>query len=161
MLWGDHGWHLGEKQHWRKFALWEEATRAPLIWVVPGLTPRGKICEATVDFMSLYPTLCDLASLPVPGHCKGVSLRKLLGDPDTQWDRPARTTYGRNRHAIRSKDFRYIRYDDGSEELYDENADPYEWTNLAGQTKYADTIASHKKWLPEINVPQAPSKKKD
>ena len=61
-LWGDHGWHLGEKQHWRKFALWEEATRAPLIWVVPGVTKAGGVCQRAVDFMSIYPTLCELAA---------------------------------------------------------------------------------------------------
>jgi len=63
VLWGDHGWHLGEKSHWRKFALWEEATRAPLIWVVPGLTTPDTVCDRTVDFMSIYPTLVDLAGL--------------------------------------------------------------------------------------------------
>ena len=59
-FWCDHGWHLGEKHHWRKFALWEEATRAPLLWVVPGLTKPGGVCERTVDFMTIYPTLTDL-----------------------------------------------------------------------------------------------------
>ena len=66
MLWGDHGWHLGEKQHWRKFALWEEPTRAPLIWVAPGLTKPGGVSTRPVDFMSIYPTLCEVAGLPVP-----------------------------------------------------------------------------------------------
>ena len=65
-LWSDHGWHLGEKQHWRKFALWEEATRAPYIWVVPGVTKAGGVCHRTVDYMQIYPTLCDLAGLPTP-----------------------------------------------------------------------------------------------
>ena len=78
VLWSDHGWHLGEKQHWRKFALWEEATRAPLIWIVPGLTKPDGVCERPVDFMSLYPTLCDLCGLPRPRHAEGVSIRPLL-----------------------------------------------------------------------------------
>ena len=64
VFWGDHGWHLGEKEHWRKFALWEEATRAPFMWVVPGVTKPGGICKSPVDFMSVYPTLCDLTALP-------------------------------------------------------------------------------------------------
>ena len=67
VLWGDHGWHLGEKEHWRKFALWEEATRAPLIWVVPGVTKPNQVCERTVDFMSIYPTLSDLCGIANAG----------------------------------------------------------------------------------------------
>jgi len=160
VLWGDHGWHLGEKQHWRKFALWEEATRAPLIWVVPGITPKGVICQSTVDFMSIYPTLCDLTGLSTPKHCEGVTIVPLLKDPATAWDRPALTTHGRNRHAVRTGQYRYIRYDDGSEELYDEAADPYEWQNLAGDVKYAKTIDELKKWLPAENVPQVETRSK-
>lgn len=151
VLWGDHGWHLGEKQHWRKFALWEEATRAPLIWVAPGVTSQGQICEATVDFTSIYPTLCDLTGLQTPEHCDGVSITKLLRDPKADWDRPAVTTHGFMRHAVRSEKFRYIRYEDGSEELYDEVADPYEWKNLAGDANYFDTITGLKQSLPEFN----------
>ena len=71
VLWGDHGWHLGEKQHWRKFALWEEATRAPLIFVVPGVTKPASVCHRTVDFMSIYPTLTDLCGLSTPCACRG------------------------------------------------------------------------------------------
>ena len=161
VLWGDHGWHLGEKKHWRKFALWEEATRAPLMWVVPGVTPKGRICDRTVDFMSVYPTLCELAGLKTPDHCDGVSIVPLLRDPQADWARPALTTHGHKRHAIRSSEYRYIRYEDGSEELYDENADPYEWKNLAGESKYAATIARLKKWLPtEEAPPRKQSKKK-
>ena len=81
VLWSDHGWHLGEKQHWRKFTLWEEATKAPFMWVVPGLTKPGTICERTVDFMSIFPTLTDLCGIPTPAHNEGVSIRALLADP--------------------------------------------------------------------------------
>lgn len=158
VLWGDHGWHLGEKSHWRKFALWEEATRAPLMWVVPHKTPSGVVCESTVDFMSIYPTLCELTGLPTPAHCEGVSIAPLLEHPDTPWDRPALTTHGRNRHAVRSASHRYIRYDDGGEELYDETNDPYEWTNLAGAHQHAADVARLKKWLPQRNVPQVVTK---
>lgn len=153
VLWGDHGWHLGEKQHWRKFALWEEATRTPLMWVAPGVTPKGTICERTVDFMSIYPTLCELAGLQVPDHCDGVSITALLRDPSAEWDRPAITTHGYNRHAVRSSGFRYIRYDDGSEELYDERSDPYEWKNIATDPAQAGTIAKLKKWIPAQETP--------
>lgn len=161
VLWGDHGWHLGEKQHWRKFALWEEATRAPLIWVAPGVTAKGVVCKATVDFMSVYPTLCDLTGLPIPKHCDGVSIKTLLKDPDSPWDRPAITTHGFGRHAIRTATHRYIRYEDGSEELYDELNDPYEWKNIAGASNEAKAIAQElAKWIPEKNVPQVKTKKK-
>ena len=92
-LWGDHGWHLGEKEHWRKFALWEEATRAPFIWVVPGVTKPGGVCARTVDFMSIYPTLCDLAGIAKPAHVEGPNIRPLLADPTGRVGRtPAITT---------------------------------------------------------------------
>ncbi|HEX8911684.1 MAG TPA: sulfatase [Humisphaera sp.] len=149
VLWGDHGWHLGEKQHWRKFALWEESTRAPLVFVVPGVTKAGGACERTVDFMSLYPTLTDLCGLPTPKHVDGTSLRPLLADPKAPWDRPAVTTYGKGNHAVRTEGWRYIRYADGGEELYDEQADPYEWTNLAGKPEHAARKAELAKYLPK------------
>lgn len=154
VLWGDHGWHLGEKQHWRKFALWEEATRAPLIWVVPGVTPQGQICRRTVDFMGIFPTLCDLAGLKRPDHVEGPSLRPLLAAPDAAWDRPAITTHGFRSHAVRTEQWRYIRYENGDEELYDEIADPYEWKNLAGDARYAEAKSQLSRWFPEVNVPE-------
>ena len=152
-LWSDHGWHLGEKHHWRKFALWEEATRAPLIWVVPGLTKPGGRCDRTVDFMSIYPTLMDLCGIPTPAHVEGESLRPLLADPAAPWDRPALTTYGYRNHAVRSEGWRYIRYADGGEELYDEARDPYEWTNLAGRPEQAARKEELARWLPRGDKP--------
>ena len=151
VLWGDHGWHLGEKLHWRKFTLWEEATRAPLIWVVPGLTKAGSVCERTVDFMSIYPTLCDLCGLVTPKHVEGVSFRTLLARPDAPWDRPARTTYLYNNHTVRTEKWRYIRYHDGGEELYDEVKDPLEWTNLAQKPEFAEIKKELAKHLPMVN----------
>src|SRR5204862_1472406 len=100
MLWSDHGWHLGEKQHWRKFALWEEATRAPFLMVVPGVTKPGSVCERTIDYMSIYPTHCDLAGIPTPKHVEGPSIRKLLENPKAAWDRPALTTHGFQNHGV-------------------------------------------------------------
>lgn len=148
VFWGDHGWHLGEKEHWRKFALWEEATRAPLIWVVPGLTTPGTACDRTVNHMSIYPTLADLCGLPTPGHVEGVSIRALLQDPAAAWDRPALTTYNWKNHAVRSEGWRYIRYRNGDEELYDEAADPYEWKNLAADPAQAARKAELARHLP-------------
>lgn len=159
VLWGDHGWHLGEKHHWRKFALWEEATRAPLIWVVPGITPRGQICRRTVDFMSIFPTLCDLTQLPRPAHVEGPSIRSLLLQPDAPWTRPALTTHGYQRHALRTERWRYIRYDNGDEELYDELRDPYEWNNLASDSHYDSIKQSLAPWFPHLNQPEVARKK--
>ena len=155
VLWGDHGWHLGEKSHWRKFALWEESTRAPLIWVAPGVTQPNGRCERTVDFMSIYPTLCDLCGIAIPKHVEGPSLRPLLRDPKSAWDRPALTTFKRENHAARSEGWRYIRYADGSEELYDETKDPLEWTNLANRAEHSAIKRSLAKSFPAVNAPTA------
>ncbi|MFM8618416.1 MAG: sulfatase [Opitutaceae bacterium] len=152
-LWGDHGWHLGEKHHWRKFALWEEATKAPFMWVVPGVTKPDTICERTVDFMSIFPTLTDLCGIPTPAHNEGVSIRRLLADPKAPWDLPARTTYRFNNHTVRSEGWRYIRYANGDEELYDEAKDPNEWTNLAAKPEFAARKAELATYLPKTNAP--------
>jgi arylsulfatase A-like enzyme len=151
VLWSDHGWHLGEKQHWRKFALWEEATRSPLIWIVPGLTKPKSVCERTVDFLTIYPTLCDLCGLPTPRNVQGESIRSLLENPRGKWDKPAITTYGFQNHTVRTEKWRYIRYANGDEELYDHDTDPHEWTNLARDEKYARVKKELAVWLPKEN----------
>jgi iduronate 2-sulfatase len=153
MLWSDHGWHLGEKQHWRKFALWEESTRAPFLIAAPGVTKPGTVCDRTIDYMSIYPTICDLAGVPTPKHVEGLSIKKLLEDPKAAWDRPAITTHGYQNHAVRTEAYRYIRYADGGEELYDEKADPLEWKNLAADSNYAAVKKDLAQWLPKLNVP--------
>jgi arylsulfatase A-like enzyme len=156
VLWGDHGWHLGEKQHWRKFALWEEATRAPLVWIAPGVTKPNGVCKRPVDFMAIYPTLCDLAGIDIPSHVEGKSLRPLLTDPQAVWDRPALTTFGRNNHAVRSEAWRFISYANGDEELYNHDADPYEWNNVAAEPKHAAIKAELAKAIPETNAEERP-----
>jgi arylsulfatase A-like enzyme len=153
VFWGDHGWSFGEKDHWRKFALWEEPTRAPFIVVAPGVTRAGGMSDRPVDFMSIYPTLCELAGLPIPKHVEGHSIVPLLRDPAAAWDRPAITTHGFKNHAVRTERWRYIRYADGGEELYDEIKDPYEWTNLAGRPEFERTKAELARWLPEKDAP--------
>jgi arylsulfatase A-like enzyme len=158
-FWGDHGWHLGEKEHWRKFALWEEATRMPFIWVVPGVTKAGGVCDRTVDLMSVYPTLCGLCGFAKPKHVEGEDIAPLLRDPKAAWAKPGITTFNRNNHAVRTERWRYIRYADGGEELYDHDADPYEWKNLAAESKFADVKKELAKQLPEVNKPELPSGK--
>jgi arylsulfatase A-like enzyme len=154
VLLGDHGWSLGEKHHWRKFALWEEPTRAPLIWVVPGVTKPGTTSKRTVDFMSIYPTLAELSGLPIPPHVEGVSISRLLADPAASWNRPALTTHGYRNHAVRTADWRYIRYADGGEELYDERNDPYEWRNLAGDKTHDALKVQLARGFPSVNKPE-------
>ena len=159
VLWGDHGWHLGEKQRWRKFTLWEEATRAPLIWYAPGVTKADTVCSRPVDFLSIYPTLCELAGIDTPSHVEGRSIVPLLKDPQAKWDGVAITTNGYMNHSIRNENWRYTRYRDGSEELYDHLKDPYEWKNLADREGFESVkkrLAAH---LPKKNAPKTPTKK--
>jgi arylsulfatase A-like enzyme len=134
VLWSDHGWHLGEKQHWHKTTLWEEATRVPLIIDVPGVAPG--VCHRPVSLLDLYPTLNDLAGLKAITTHDGVTLTPLLRDPEAAWDRPAVIESKAHNAAVRSDRYRYIRYKDGGEELYDHQNDPHEWTNLAASAPH-------------------------
>ena len=158
VLWGDHGWSLGEKKHFRKFALWEEPTRMPYIWVAPGVTKPGTRSTRPVDLMSVYPTLLELAGLKRPGFVEGESIVPLLKNPLAKWHVPALTTWGRGNHAVRSERWRYISYEDGGEELYDHTADPNEWTNLAANAYYAPIIERLRAWVPKEEVPEWPGR---
>ena len=156
VLWGDHGWHLGEKLHWRKFTLWEEACRCPLMIAAPGVTKPGGVCTRPVNLMDIYPTLIDLCGLTPREEIEATSLVPLLKDPAAKWDRPALTTHGRNNHALRSERWRYIRYRDGSEELYDHADDELEWTNVADRKEYAAVKKDLARWLPTVNAAYTP-----
>jgi arylsulfatase A-like enzyme len=156
VFWGDHGWHLGEKEHWRKFALWEEATRVPYIWVAPGVTEPRRVCSRTVDLMSVYPTLCSLCGLVTPQHVEGENIKPLLADPTAEWHKPAITTFHLNNHTIRTEKWRYIRYADGGEELYDHAKDEYEWKNLANDESLSQIKTMLMKSLPTTNKAELP-----
>ncbi len=156
VLWSDHGWHLGEKEHWRKFSLWEEATRSVLMVIAPGVTKTGERCDAPVNLMDIYPTLNELCALPKKEELEGVSFLSLLKDPVSPWVRPSLTTHGQNNHSVRSADWRYIQYADGGEELYDHRTDPMEWNNLAKNPNHASKIKEFKQWLPTTNVKPSP-----
>jgi arylsulfatase A-like enzyme len=156
VLWGDHGWHLGEKHHWRKFSLWEEACRAPLMIIAPGVTEADSKCVRTIDFVDLYPTLAELCGLPIGEHLDGESLVPLLNQPDREWPHAALTTHGRLNHAVRTERWRYIRYADGSEELYDHDKDPMEWTNLGSHPDFGDVRQQLAARLPKENAADAP-----
>ena len=151
VLWGDHGWHLGEKQHWRKHALWETTTRTPLIITTPDGLGRGQRSARMVSLIDLYPTLIELCVVPAREGLDGQSLVPLLRDPQREWTRPVLTTFGYQNHAVRTERWRYIRYEDGGEELYDHSNDPNEWHNLASQSQHAGVIAKLKRALPTEN----------
>lgn len=136
----DHGWYLGEKQMWHKGKLWEEATHIPLTIVAPNVTKPETISNQPAALIDLYPTLCDLTGVKAPEHLDGSSLRPLLTDPATTREKPAITISGGGQkasYAARDTRWRYIRYADGSEELYDHEADPNEWTNVAANTEHS------------------------
>lgn len=143
VLWGDHGYHLGEHGLWRKNSLFEESMRAPLIFAGAGVPKEGGVCPSPVEFVDIYPTVADLAGLEAPTNLAGVSLRSLLKNPETEWNRPAfsqvhfRDVPGR---AIRTKHWRYVEWGENGEkgqELYDQEADPGELDNLAGIPEHA------------------------
>ena len=138
VLWGDHGWHLGEKEHWGKWTGWQRSTRVPLIVAPPqeGATaafPRGAVCAAPVGLIDLYPTLIDLCGVAARPGLAGESLGPLLRNPAAASERHVVTTFDAGNYAISGARWRYLRYADGQEELYDAVNDPHEWTNLAGR----------------------------
>jgi len=157
VLWSDHGWHLGEKLHWRKFALWEEATHNVLLFSIPGLTKADGRCSTPVSLLDIYPTLLNVCGLTARPELHGQSLVPLLQDPNTTREQPALTTHGRNNHSLRSSRWRYIRYKDGSEELYDHDRDDLEWCNLAMDPQYADVKKDLARLLPGENVEDIPA----
>jgi len=153
VLWSDHGFHLGEKENWEKFALWDQTTRVPCFIHAPGLSRDGAKTRAPVTLTDLYPTLCELAGLPVPPQCDGLSLLPQLRDPDAPRTRVALTSYvfrgdSGPSHAAADSRHRLIRYADGFEELYDLAEDPHEFTNRATDPALAGVKARLSEALP-------------
>lgn len=156
VLWSDHGFHLGEKDHIEKFALWEKANHIPFIIVDPRRNDSaGKICRQPIDMTTIFPTLIELCGLP-EYQLHGRSAAALVANPALDWNQPALMTYGFKNHAVRSKRWRYIQYADGTEELYDHQNDPNEWTNLAGNKACNAVITEHRRWIPSENMPPKP-----
>jgi uncharacterized sulfatase len=146
VLWGDHGYLLGEHQQWMKMSLFEESARVPLLIAAPGQRGDGKACERIVETIDIYPTLADLAGIPRPENLAGVSLRPLLADPARAWDRPAYTQVSRGGfqgRSVRTQRWRYTEWDRGRRgaELYDHEKDPREFTNLAAKPEFASVVA--------------------
>ena len=155
VLWSDHGWHLGEKLITGKNSLWDRSTRVPLIFAGPGIS-EGARCTQPAELLDMYPTLVELCGLPEKKGLEGISLMPQLKDANALRERPAITTHNHDNHGVRSVNWRYIQYADGSEELYDMRKDPNEWKNLAANPEYKDVIADHKKWLPKKSKKPAP-----
>ena len=159
VVWSDHGWHLGEKGAWHKRTLWQRATHVPFFIAAPGVTQPGSVCNRPVNLVDIYPTLIDLCGLRANSKLDGMSLVRLLENPEAAWERPSVITNERGNHAVRSQRWRYIRYNDGTEELYDCDNDPHEWTNLAEDPKFDSIKQKLAKWLPKSDAPSALSKR--
>jgi arylsulfatase A-like enzyme len=155
VLWSDHGWHIGEKLITGKNTLWERSTRVPLIFAGPGIEQRARV-TSPAELLDMFPTLTDLCGLPQPDGLEGHSLVAQLKDTNAPRQWPAITTHNHDNHGVRSERWRYIRYADGSEELYDMNKDPNEWTNLAADSDYDDVLRDHRKWIPKSSARPAP-----
>ncbi len=152
VLWSDHGWHLGEKQHWGKWTGWERSTRVPLIIVPPknqseSFAAAGSECAQPVSLLDLFPTLTEACEVTAPDSLDGQSLLPLLRSPQQTTDRAAITFFDEGNVTVRSVRWRYIRYTDGSEELYDHMADPNEWVNLASDEEHQSVINTLRRYL--------------
>lgn len=156
VLWSDHGFHLGEKMHWEKRSLWDESTRVPLIVAAPEVKMPGSQSGRAVGLIDLYPTLIELCGLPEKTGLEGRSLAPLLGNPEHEWPYPALTTQMPGNHAVRTENWRYIRYVNGDEELYDHRQDSHEFHNLASNPEYAEIKAQLARHLPKKEVPSGP-----
>lgn len=158
VLWSDHGWQLGEKEHWQKYTPWRGVTRIPLMIRVPKTsspslpngTPIGVRCDAPVNLLSLFPTLLDLCQLPSNPVNDGPSLLPLLKEPNrVTWKHNSVTYLSQpGAYAVSGRTHRYIHYQDGSEELYNIQADPYEWNNLATTSDAAEHLAQFRSASP-------------
>lgn len=157
VFWSDNGWHLGEKRHWHKSTLWQRSTHVPLIVAGPGVRQAGRDRKQPVSLLDLYPTLVDLCGLPRRRDLDGASLAPLLRDASAR-RHPAVCTFLPGNHAVRTERWRYIRYQDGGEELYDCLADPNEFHNLATKAKYAAVKKDLARWMPRESAPPAPDR---
>ena len=150
VVWSDNGYHCGEKNHWEKSLMWEQATNTPLFIKIPGMASAGETYHAPVSLVDIYPTLVDYCNLQKPkNELAGISLRPFLEDTELVLDRPIVSFNQRNHITIRSYNYRYLQYPDGSEELYNHLVDSYEHTNLALNLEYKPIIEDMKSWIPK------------
>ena len=154
VLWSDHGYHHGEKGDWGKHTLWERTSNVPFIWAGPGVA-KGKNTDVSASLIDMYPTLVEMCGLESPRQkLEGVSLASTLSDPNSAGDRNVFLPHmNPGEYAVINRDWRYIRYGDDGEELYDVKADPNEWINLAGESQYADVMQRLRKTAPQVFAP--------
>ena len=160
VLWSDHGYHLGEKAISGKNSLWHQSTRVPLIVSGPGI-PAARRCDQPVELLDLYPTLVELTGLPGKRNLEGLSLVPQLSDADASRQRPAICTHNPGNHSVCDRRWRYIRYADGGEELYNVQDDPEEHHNLLhgeipGSSTYRQVASRLGEWLPRQESTHAP-----
>jgi len=161
VLWSDHGWHLGEKEHWQKFTGWRVCARVPLMIRVPkgapGLpegTSAGGLCDRPVSLVDLFGTLTELSGLPAKEGIESRSLVPLLRDPEADWSHAAVTHLDHpENYAISTERWRYLHYRGGEEELYDIESDPHEWENLAPKPEHAAKLAEMRLLAPKTITP--------
>ena len=151
VLFSDHGYHLGEKDRVSKQGLWEESVRVPMIIRVPGKQPTTT--HLPVGLIDIYPTLLELAGLPANQANEGRSLVPLIKGESPEWRHAISTTYAKDSYSLRSRTFRYLRFPNGAEELYDHQNDPQEWDNLANDTEYVEILTKFRRQLPEQSAP--------
>ncbi|WP_010136727.1 sulfatase [Ochrovirga pacifica] len=147
MIWGDHGWHLGEKLRYLKNTLWAEAVKPPLMVRLPGMK-KTIYCEKPVSLLDMYPTLVSLCDLPKKKNIEGHDFSALLKNPKAKWEYPG-VTVSTSGTSVLTEDFHYIQYTSGAIELYDVKKDPREWDNLAKDESYEKIISELNKWVPK------------
>ncbi|WP_232308204.1 sulfatase [Tsuneonella dongtanensis] len=157
----DHGYHLGEHGQWMKNTLWEEATRVPLIFRVPGLKARNARSPRTVEMLDIYPTLTELAGLPPYRRNEGRSLVPLLHSPRARWDKAALSQVIGGR-SVRTERWRYTEWEGGrlGAQLFDHHADPREQRNLASDPKHAAVVTALRAKLPSALAESRPLPRK-
>jgi uncharacterized sulfatase len=173
VLFGDHGWSLGEHGQWQKQLLFEEVARVPLIIALPKAAVTG-VSPRPVELVDIYPTLADYCGLKPPSNLEGRTLRPLLDNPKARWLVPAVTQQVRRQdgkaimgYSVRTEHWRYTEWDGGAagSELYDHMSDPHEWQNLAKDSRYTKSVTDMKKLMPRTRPDEIPlpstRKKKD
>ena len=143
----DNGYHLGEKQRFAKMSLWERSTRVPLIFAGPGV--QQQVISDPVGLIDIYPTMLDMLELPANPENAGRSLAPVLTEGVPLPPQPQVSVYGEGNFAVIDRRYRYIRYADGSEELYDHETDPMEWHNIAGRADMADVKQRLAAYIPQ------------
>ncbi|MEM7809877.1 MAG: sulfatase [Planctomycetota bacterium] len=160
VFWSDHGYHHGEKGNWGKHTLWERTSSVPFLWAGPGIA-RGEVVDTTASLIDMFPTFVDLCGLEADDTLEGVTLADTLRDPASAEDRFVLLPSNRpDEFAVFDQDWRYIRYQNGTEEFYDLTADAHEWHNLANDPEYASTMRAVAAHGPTSFAPMAPDKPK-